>query len=67
MTFAQEMSELKEILTNQSHNVTAPAEIHRHLNPNNTVDNKAEKLELNVIKNYFEEIKQTDAILIINK
>ena len=32
-----------------------------------SVENKWEKIELDLIKNYFEEIKKTDAVLIINE
>ena len=66
MSFAKEMSEIKEILTKKGHQVTCPAELHLHLDPNNKINNRQEKIELDVIRKYFEEIKATDAVLVLN-
>jgi len=67
MDFAKEMAEIKEKLVSQKHEITVPAELHRYLNDKEKPNNKWEKLELDVFKNYFKEIKETDAVLIINK
>jgi hypothetical protein len=66
MVFAQDMCNLKKKLVEEGHEVVVPSEIHRYLGEDKP-DNKLEKIELNVIKNYFEEIKNNDAILVLNK
>jgi len=67
MKFAKEMVEEGKQLEKQSHKVIYPAEIHKWTDANANIDNKWEKIELDVFKYYFEEIKKSDAILVINE
>ncbi|MFH0845801.1 MAG: hypothetical protein V1851_00135 [Patescibacteria group bacterium] len=67
MDFAKEMQEIKDFLVKECNEVTAPAELHLWLDDSTKPDNKWEKLELDVFKNYFKEISHTDAILVVNK
>jgi len=66
MAFAREMDELKRQLLKIGHEVTSPPELHRYLEPDHHVDVKAEKVELDVIRLYYDEIQKTDAVLILN-
>lgn len=65
MDFAKETLEAKVLLTSMGHEVEVPAEIHRHIG-DEPVDNKAEKLELDVIRTYFYKIKDSDALVVLN-
>jgi nucleoside 2-deoxyribosyltransferase len=65
MDFAKETLEAKVLLESMNHEVEVPAEIHRHLS-GEYVDNKSEKLELDVIKKYYHKIAESDAILVLN-
>lgn len=67
MAFAQEMIDIKSKLEEQWHEVTVPANTDKYANWTFDSENKWEKMELDVIRIYFEKIKQTDAILVINK
>lgn len=67
MNFANEMNEAKKELEKLKHQVKVPRELEKHINGRITEQDKWEKLDFNVFKNYFEEIKNCDAILIINK
>ncbi|PIN72184.1 hypothetical protein COV21_02980, partial [Candidatus Woesearchaeota archaeon CG10_big_fil_rev_8_21_14_0_10_45_5] len=51
----------------QNHVVIVPANTEKYANGIIDVENKWEKIEFDVICAYFEEIKKTDAILVINK
>lgn len=66
MTFAKDMLDVKQKLEQQGHNVTVPANTELHANGTFDIENKWEKVKLDVIRAYFEEIKHTDAILVIN-
>jgi hypothetical protein len=66
MTFAHEMGTLKHDLELLGHSAILPKEIHRY-SEKNDVDNKQEKIELDVIRVYFDEIKRGDCILVYNK
>jgi hypothetical protein len=66
MTFASEMGELKNDLELLGHTVLLPKEIHRY-SEKNRIDNKQEKIELDVIRVYYDEIKRGDCILVYNK
>lgn len=50
-----------------NHFVTIPANTDKYANNSIGVEDKWVKIESDVIRNYFEEIKKTDAILVINK
>jgi len=67
MSCAKEMIEFKKKLEDLGHVVKIPEDAEKHLNGKITEQDKWEKLEFNVFKNYFQEIKKGDAILIINK
>src|SRR3990167_8032038 len=67
MAFAKDMLEIKQKLEEQNHIVIVPANTDKYANGTIDVENKWEKIELDVIRAYFEEIKKTDAILVINK
>lgn len=67
VAFAKEMLEIKQKLEKQNHIVIVPANTDKYANGTIDVENKWEKIELDVIRAYFEKIKKTDAILVINK
>jgi len=67
MAFAKEILEIKQKLEKQNHIVVIPANTDKYAQGIINIENKWEKLELDVFRTYFEEIKKTDAILIINK
>jgi len=67
MAFAKEMLEIKQKLEKQNHVVIVPANTEKYANGIIDVENKWEKIEFDVICAYFEDIKKTDAILVINK
>ena len=67
MAFARDMMEIKRKLENQNHVVIVPANTNKYANGTINVENKWGKIEFDVIRAYFEEIKKTDAILVINK
>jgi hypothetical protein len=68
LSFAKNMLEIKSELEKMPHEVVVPKNIDKYASGElNSSENKWEKLELDVIKNYFEEIKKTDAILVFNK
>jgi len=67
MAFAKEMLEIKQKLEKQNHIVIVPTNTDKYANGTIDVENKWEKIEFDVIRAYFEEIKKTDAVLVINK
>ena len=67
MAFAKDMLEIKQKLEEQNHIVIVPTNTDKYANGTIDVENKWEKIELDVIRAYFEEIKKTDSILVINK
>ncbi len=44
-----------------------PRNIEKYANGTMRIENKWEKIEFDLIRNYFEEIKKCNAILILNK
>ncbi len=66
MAFAREMVNIQKELENLGHTVAAPANLEKHASGTMTMENKTEKIELDLIRGYFEEIKNTDAILVLN-
>ncbi len=67
MNFAKDILEIKQKLEALNHFVTVPANTDKYFNNSISVEDKWVKIESDVIRNYFEEIKKTDAILVINK
>ncbi len=67
MSFAKEMLEIKKELGKHQHSVVVPKETEKYVNGERKAENKWDKLELDVIKAYFNEIKNSDAILVLNK
>ena len=61
------MIEIKDKLTLFGHEIILPKNAEKYANGTIDVENKLEKIQLDVIRAYFEEIKNTDAVLIINK
>jgi hypothetical protein len=67
MAFAKEMLEIKQKLEEQNHIVIVPTNTDKYADGTIDIENKWEKIELDVIRVYFDEIKKTDAILVTNK
>ena len=67
MSVAKKMLDIKKELEDKRHIVVTPKNIEKYADGSIDVENKWEKIELDVIKAYFEEIKNSDAILIINE
>lgn len=68
MAFAKDMLEIAGNLKKIGHEVKVPPNLNNYIeNKNNNTENKEEKKDLSIIKYYFEEIKEQDAILVINK
>lgn len=67
MNFAKDMLEIKQKLEALNHFVTVPVNTDTYANNSIGIEDKWAKIESDVILNYFEEIKKTDAILVINK
>lgn len=66
MSFSKDFFEAKIFLEKKWHKVVIPdwsEEFLREEKP----ENKKDKIERNAIKNYFEEIKKSDAVLVLNK
>ncbi len=66
MAFAKQILKIKKELENLGHDVIAPENIEKYANGTINIENKWEKIELDVIKAYFEKIKSCDAILVAN-
>ena len=64
MSFAKEMLEAKRKLKLLGHKIIVPKEAEKHINGKITDQDKWEKLEFDVFKSYFNEIKNNDAILV---
>jgi predicted RNA-binding protein with PUA domain len=67
MAFAREMLDIKQKLESQGHIVIVPADTEKYATGAIDVESKWEKIEHDVIRSYFKEIKKADAILVINK
>ncbi|MDD5290050.1 MAG: hypothetical protein PHT40_02530 [Patescibacteria group bacterium] len=67
LQFASDMLQIKSRLEEIGHMVVIPKNTEKYASGELGAENKWEKLELDVFRNYFNEIKETDAILIINK
>ncbi len=67
MNFGKEMIELKTKLEQKGHNVVVPENTESYADGTSSVEDKWEKIELDVFKTYFEKIKEQNAILVVNK
>lgn len=67
MAFGKEMLEIKNTLEEKGHVITVPANTESYADGTVAIENKWEKMELDVFKSYFEKIKENDAILVVNK
>lgn len=67
MAFGKDMLDIKKKLELQKHEVIVPSNTDKYANGTINIEDKWEKIEHDVIRAYFEEIKKTDAILVINK
>lgn len=66
MTFAKEMIELKAKLEKLGHEVVVPKNLDKYVNESIKVEDKWDKLHFDVFREYFEEIKNSDAIIVVN-
>lgn len=67
MKFGKEMLQIKKELEDKGDQVVVPANVESYANGNISIEDKWEKIELDVFKSYFNKIKEQDAILVINK
>lgn len=67
MSFAKDMLELKKELEIKGNEVVVPEELEVHISGKVQEQDKWEKINFNVFKKYFNQIKNCDAILVINK
>jgi len=67
MKFGKDMLQFKQELETKGHQVIVPENTKSYANGTIDVENKWEKIQLDVIKSYFEKIKEQDAIFVINK
>ncbi len=67
MSFAKDAVDTKQKLIEDGHQVILPTNIEGYASGEKSVENKWEKIDADVIKNYYQEIKNCDGILVINK
>ena len=67
MKFGKDMLQFKQELEINGHQVIVPENTENYANGTIDVENKWEKIQLDIIKSYFEKIKEQDAIFVINK
>jgi predicted RNA-binding protein with PUA domain len=71
MAFAKEMIESKRILESKKHTVILPRNTENYVAGNLKFESHKEsaenKIKHNLFKHYFDEIKKSDAILVVNK
>lgn len=66
MSFGKEMIEAQRKLEEMGHMVIIPENTHAYANGTVKIENKLEKMKLDVIRKYYNEIKELDAILVLN-
>lgn len=66
MTFAKEMIELKKKLEKLNHKVIIQEDVEAHAKEEILEEDKWRKLEIDPLKTYFKEIKDSDAIIVNN-
>lgn len=67
IAFAKEILETQKILEARGLSAVAPKDILKYAEGGVNHEDKWAKIEGDVIKDYFEEIKKSDAILVLNK
>jgi len=67
MAFAKEMLDIKNNLEKLGHIIEIPANTDSYANKTIKVENKWEKIELDVIREYFKKINENDAVFVLNK
>ena len=66
MQFGKEMLEIKEKLERLGHTPVLPKDIEQYVSGEKSVERKWEKQDGDLFKNYWNEIKASDAVLIVN-
>jgi len=66
LSFAKEMIEIKKQLERMKNLVVIPTNTEKYADGTINIENKWEKIELDVIKKYFNEINNSEAVLLIN-
>lgn len=66
MQFGKEMLEIKQKLESFGHFVVVPKDTEHYASGKKNVEGKWEKQEGDLLKNYWNEIKVSDAVLIVN-
>jgi hypothetical protein len=66
MAFAKQMLDMKEKLENLGYEVRIPHGAKDYSNGNIAVEDKWKKIENDVIRNWYEVIKSSDAVLVLN-
>jgi hypothetical protein len=66
MQFGKEMIKIKQELERFGHTVVLPKDIEQYMTGEKSVEGKWEKQEGDLFKNYWNEIKNSDAVLIVN-
>lgn len=66
MSFAKEMLEIKKKLGGMGYKVVIQSDIEKYVNGIIHEEDKWRKIKYDVFKNYFNEIKKCDAILVVN-
>lgn len=67
MSVAKDMLKIKEELEKFRHIIVIPTNTEKYAEGKIDIENKWEKIELDVLKGYFTEIKNCDALLVINQ
>ncbi|MEK7089402.1 MAG: hypothetical protein AAB920_01135 [Patescibacteria group bacterium] len=66
MVFSKEMMEIKEKLEQFGHGVILPANTERYANGGKMLESKWAKIEGDLIRDYYNKIKECDAVLVAN-
>ena len=66
MSFAKEMKETQVLLEAQGHTVFVPRNLNDFLNGTPTREKKELKIQHDVFKDYFNEIRNSDGVLVLN-
>ncbi len=66
MQFGKDMIEIKDKLEELKYEVVLPKNIDQYVSEEKKVEDKWAKTEGDLFKSYFEEIKKSDAVLIVN-
>jgi predicted RNA-binding protein with PUA domain len=66
MAFAKEMIKTKQKLEKLGHKIVIQEDVEEHASGRIKEEDKWRKLEIDPLKNYYKEIKNSDAIIVIN-